>query len=763
MKIGSNLALCSNRRIVLSAFLLCLAIFTGIFNCTGQVPSIRPKVGLALSGGGACGLAHIGVLKVMEEEGLRPDYITGVSMGSLIGAFYSAGYSADSLEKLCRQIDWNLIVSNRIPLNKIIFMEKDHFYNSILSVPLTFKKLKLPSGLINGQQLENFLSYSLWNVADISDFSKLPIPFMCVATDLITCSKAELRKGYLPDAVRASSAVPYIFTPIKIDSMLLVDGGVIRNFAAEEVKKMGADIVIGSYTGSKYRSEDELGSVTAIMIQLGFYPSINDFRSQVKLVNYMIEPMTDDISPTSFESFDTLIMRGYRAALPFRHIFRSLADSLNRLGPASQPIPLSNSKYYTFDTIRIVGNKIYPESQIKGVLDISPGKPVGREVLSEKIDLLYGKNWFEKIKYRIVPEKDKLVLEIDCTDKPKAMLYGSVHYDNALGAGLLMGLSIKDPLTRGSQVEINSFIGQQYRFSFSYIQFIDRNQKYSITGDLYADNTYIQELDFENEAVGTYSRNFSAGVALNRRLGLNNVVRLSAQLENLGYARDQAVGEGKEKFKNNYASAELSYRYNSLNTKYFPDNGIKAELSAKSSKLLLAKHLTDTTYVLYDNNDGSTGASRVFYTFHGSLDQYFTLYKKWTFCVGGEFLFITSSDSISEMNNNFFLGGIESLNARSIPAVGFAPMEIPVTRMAEVHLDINYNLTEKVHFTLMTGINAIKESTGSKEILPLPGIGLGAGYLSVIGPVKIGMMYGFYKNEAYFKRLKGYISLGFNF
>jgi NTE family protein len=723
----------------------------------------RPKVGLALSGGGADGLAHIGVLKVMEEEGLRPDYITGVSMGSLIGAFYSAGFSADSLEKLCRNIDWNLIVSNKTPLSKIIFMEKDHFYNSIISVPLTSKKLKLPSGLINGQQLENFLSYSLWNVADINDFSKLPIPFMCVATDLITCSKAELWTGYLPDAVRASSAVPYIFTPLKIDTMLLVDGGVIRNFAAEEIKKMGADIVIGSYTGSKYRSENELGTVTEIMIQLGFFPSINDFRNQTKLVNYMIEPRTDDISPTSFESFDTLIMRGYRAALPFRHIFRSLADSLNRLGQANQVNPIAGPKIYIFDTIRIKGNKIYSESQIKGVLDISPGKPVDRNMLSEKIDLLYGKNWFEKVKYRIVPEKGSLVLEIDCTEKPRAMLYSSVHYDNALRAGLLVGLSVKDPLIKNSQIEVNSYIGEQYKIGFSYIQFIDRNQKYSLSADIFADNTFIQELDFESVTKSAYSRNFYSWVALNRILGLKSILSLSANLESLGYVRDMTKGTGKEKYKNNYIAAELKYRYNTLNTKYFPEKGIKADISVKASKLFLSKHQTDTTYVLYDNGDAATGSSKPFYTLHGSFDQYFTYFKKWTLVVGGEILYITSSDSISEMHNNYFLGGIDSYNLRSIPAIGFAPFEIPVNRMAALHLDIDYNLTDKVHFALMTGINAIKESAGNQEILLLPGVGLGAGYLSVIGPVKAGMMYGFYRNEEYFKRFKAFISLGYNF
>jgi hypothetical protein len=250
---------------------------------------------------------------------------------------------------------------------------------------------------------------------------------------------------------------------------------------------------------------------------------------------------------------------------------------------------------------------------------------------------------------------------------------------------------------------------------------------------------------------------------LNRILGLNNMISLSARIEDLGYARDKNAGDGREKFKYNYASSKLSYSCNTLNTRYFPKKGTRAELSVEASKLLSSKYQSDTVYVIYDNSDLSTGSSKLFYTFHGSFDKYFTKYRKWTLCAGGEFLFVTSSDSISEMNNYFFLGGIESVSPRSIKAVGYHPLETPVNRMAGIHLDIDYEVFEKVHLTLLTGITAIKEMNGMKEISLLPGIGLGAGYLSVIGPVKAGLMYGFYKNANYFNRFTGYISVGFNF
>ena len=195
------------------------------------------------------------------------------------------------------------------------------------------RKVKLPSGLINGQQIEKALSHFTWPAADINDFSKMPIPFLCIGTDLISTGKVVLKSGYLADAIRASMAVPSIFTPMKIDTAILIDGGFVRNIAVSELREMGADIVIGSYTGFHRFNEPELQSVTGVLKQLGFFNSINDYARQKKLIDILIEPDVRDFSSTVFTNSDSIINRGYIAALPFREKFRKLADSLDRLGP----------------------------------------------------------------------------------------------------------------------------------------------------------------------------------------------------------------------------------------------------------------------------------------------------------------------------------------------------------------------------------------------------------------------------------------------
>jgi NTE family protein len=545
--------------------------------------------------------------------------------------------------------------------------------------------------------------------------------------------------------------------------MLLIDGGVLRNIAVNEAWNMGSDIVIGSYTGSRYSKKHELESITDVLTQLGFSSSINDFREQINHLDYLIEPYTDDIEPTSFESYDTLIMRGYKAAGKFRKEFRKLADSVNT-GIDHLPLePVAEAKYYIIDSIAVNGNKIYSDAQITGVLDISNDDLLGREKITEKIDLLYGKAWFDKVKYRIVPENGKNKLEIDCIEKPRAVLFGSFHYDNAVKAGMILGLSMRDPLLRNSHIEVNSMIGEFYRLKMNYIQFIDRNQKYNLSADFYTDNTLIPKMDLYGETKNVLSKNVLHGLSLHRRLGLNNMAGASARLENITFSRDRTAEPGRKKFKYSVASADLSWHVNTLNSKHFPNRGSKADLSFTASKLLSSKQITDTTIILYAKGDDKYPPSEFLYTIRGDFYRYFTSYKKWTFCVAGELLYTTSADTLSGLANLYFAGGIEPANHRAIPVVGFHPMQLQTNRMASIRLEIDYEVIEKLHLTIMAGATALNEKNNGSSSTILPGVCIGAGYLSVIGPIKAGIMYGFSKNEQYFNSLKGYISAGYNF
>lgn len=742
--------------------LLCMFVLTGTSDIFAQNDQKRPRVGLVLSGGGAHGIAHLGVIKVMEEAGLRPDMITGVSMGSIIGGMYSLGYSADSLHKMFKTINWKLILSNKIPQNKVIFLEKDHFSNSVISLPLSSRRVVLPSGLINGQQAENMLSFFTWPAADINDFSKLPIPFLCVATDIVNYKKIDIKTGYLPDAIRASFSVPSIFTPLRIDNMMLLDGGLIRNFAATEARDMGADIIIGSYVGFNGYKEDKLLSVSGIMEQIAMFRSLDDFEDEKKIVDVLIRPNTDKLSIFQFENVDSLFERGYQAALPFKPYFRKLADSLNKIGPQKPLEQILDKKSYTFEKVEIKGNKTYSEEQISGVLDIKAGQKVDKYMLTDRIELLYGKAWFDKVKYRVVSRNDSLILVIDCIEKPAAMLYGAVHYDNTLQSGLVVEFSVKNLLTPRSIINLGARIGQYFRIDLSSLQFIDRNQVFGLSANFSADNTMYPLLELKGEKGEVISRNFTPGLSLNKRIGLNNLMSLSLNFENQNLILHYISDLNLKSYSYNYISAYYDYKMNSLDTRNFPNKGSVLNITAGTSKLLSSEIKTDTYNFDFSPEHQGEFLFNRFYSIHGSFDHFFSTQGNLTFSVGGDVLYTSKSDSLIKRNNFFLLGGIESSNKRAIPMVGFQSNEIPVKNLAGFRASVDLELLEDFHLNFMANIFAIQEAGRNHGFSLLSGVGIGAGYMSIIGPIKIGMMYGNYKNEVYFNKFKGYISIGFN-
>lgn len=730
----------------------------------GQSPPLKshPSVGLVLSGGAAHGIAHIGVLKVMEEAGLRPDCITGVSMGALIGGLYATGYSADSIWHLLENTDWDHVFSNTIPENKVIFPEKANYNNSIASFPVSTRKITLPQGLINGQAAENALSYYLWQAALVKDFSELPIPFLCVATDLISYKKVILRSGYLPDAIRASVTVPTIFTLFKMDTLLLADGGILRNFAAGEARDMGADIIIGSYTGFSAFNGNELGNVSGIMRQITLFRSLEDYRSQTNIINYRIEPQVQDLPLTGFNNTDLLVMRGYQEAAPYREIFRKLADSIKALRVEEHVSTLPKNPKYRFDRIIITGNKRYTDEQISGVLAISPGEITGKERITEAIELLYGKMWFEKVKYRIIPRHDSLLLELDCIEKPPAILDGAIYYDNSVRSGIKLCLSVKNLITKRSVINIRSMIGQYLKFDFSALQYVDRNEKFGVSVDLKSDKTPVPMLHiFDKDGLVT-SRNFTGGFSLSNRIGLNHQMDASIMYDYRGLLPRFGNEHLIKSITYNYLTTSFSYRANTLDEKYFPGKGTDLTMTFSSSSFLSVNtkfpsgtdDQSDVPVFIFPKNR--------FYTINARLMQYFSLSKKVTVGTGGCFVWVSDCDSVLAHNNFFLLGGAFSTSKRTISAAGLHPNQIAVRQAGVINLKSDIRLSNDLHLEIMADGVAYQEAGRNYNIKMMIGAGTGIGYMSALGPVRTGVMFTTGK-DIFFSKIKAYFSFGYNF
>ena len=271
----------------------------------------RPRIGLALSGGAAHGLAHIGVIKYLEELGIKVDYITGTSMGSIVGGLYALGYDANRLELIASSQNWRKLLLSTEALNEVAFSEK--FYHNKFPLELNYesKSLSLPKGFLAGQKLDMLISKWYSPALGIRDFNDLPIPFKCFAVDIESGEIVSLQEGNLARAIRASMAIPSVFPPVELDGRLLVDGGLIRNFPVTDNFEMGADIVIGVYAGFQLEEKEKLKSLVEILRQSSHLLSVKDSDAQKEAASILIEPQTKDIDSFSFGDYEELIRRGY--------------------------------------------------------------------------------------------------------------------------------------------------------------------------------------------------------------------------------------------------------------------------------------------------------------------------------------------------------------------------------------------------------------------------------------------------------------------
>jgi NTE family protein len=277
--------------------------------------SERPSIGIALSGGSALGLAHIGVLRYFEERHIPVDKVGGTSMGGLVGGLYAVGKDSSQIETLAQQADWNALLNPSPPFADQPIVDKQKWNRTFGSLTLRFgKRFALPTGLNPGESLSLFLSRSTLGYSDVSDFDQLPTPFRCVATDLVSGESVVLSKGSLPTAMRATMSLPGIFTPVKINDMVLVDGGVLENTPVEAVRSMGADVVIAVVLETSRPNPEQIKSLADVMRQtITLAIAKNQQESETK-ADLVISVATRRFSANDYPRWKEIIDAGYAAA-----------------------------------------------------------------------------------------------------------------------------------------------------------------------------------------------------------------------------------------------------------------------------------------------------------------------------------------------------------------------------------------------------------------------------------------------------------------
>ena len=470
----------------------------------------RPKVGIVLGGGGAKGAAHIGVLKYIEEIGLPVDYIVGTSMGSIIGGLYALGYSPEELQKLIAGMDWSKYMSNDVNRRDISSADKNRRSTYLVSIPFNSGELidkikskrieqdkgdgipaseavpsvadaqtssfigSLPSSFVSGDDLLNLFNSLCIGYQDPIDFNELPIPFACVATNITTGDPVVIREGKFPEAIRASMAIPGVFSPVTIDGQRLVDGGLVNNFPADICREMGADIIIGIEVARGMIDDvNQLQSLPQLISQLKNIMIRGNNEQNRKLCNLYIHPEVNDFGTLSFttEAIDTIVQRGYQHATAYREQLLSIKRQLEPYGATKKILHAPKARYITGDTLQLktitmgnVNDKEFSWLLRKSRLKLS--QPIPSSDLDRAINIFKGTGYFSSIQYWLTPvaepgtgEDDHFNLRFQFVRSEPHSLSLGFNYNSEESAALIVTLGIGQNRFSGWRYNLTGRVG----------------------------------------------------------------------------------------------------------------------------------------------------------------------------------------------------------------------------------------------------------------------------------------------------------------
>lgn len=556
----------------------------------GQPQSTRQpyRVGLVLSGGGAKGYAHVGVLKVLEEAGVRIDYIGGASMGAIVGGLYASGWSAAQLDSILKATDMAALLEDKIPREVTPIFEKFNGEKYPFSLSVKDGKVGLPLAYSDGQFVYNLLSQLTAKTCYTDDFSQLPIPFFCTGTDVSTGESITLDHGNLALCMRASGAFPGLLTPVEINYRLLSDGGIVNNFPAKEVKERGMDLVIGVNVEEGLLGRNELNSLEKLITQIGSFQMNERSEEQLPYCDVLICPDVVGVGLTDFELADTLMKRGERSA---RELWDVLTDIAKRqkasLPPPNRPqVPSVNP--WKFDTVCVAKN---PKINAQAVLRNFPKELPG--LLEEKdfyrgITNMYGSGAYQFINYQFFKTEDgQYGLNLSPQIRPgyDRRFRAGLHYDNEYKSSVLLNATALDLLAKNSVTSLDLILGDKFRYNLYY--YLDRGAKtdYGFNSRLnynnlrfrlpqpllLPDSSIISSLDFN-------FLDFSNEAYAHLIAGSDHAFGISGEIKYYKFSTTQVKGniESTPFFdeKGLYLTAATFFKKDTRDRRYFPRQGV---------------------------------------------------------------------------------------------------------------------------------------------------------------------------------------------
>jgi NTE family protein len=718
------------------------------------------KVGLVLSGGGAKGMAHIGALKVIEESGVRIDYIGGTSTGAIIGGLYAAGYSPVQIDSIFKDVNFSELIQDDLPRSTKTFFEKYESERYALTLPFNNFKISLPSSISKGQNMYNMFSKLTSHVNDIEDFNELPIPFFCIATNIESGKETLLNKGYLPIAISASSALPTLFNPVKLGDSLYVDGGITNNYPIDRVRAMGADVIIGIDVQDSLKTRENLKTAIEILGQIGNYESIEVMKEKRNKTDIYIHPNINDYTVVSFDEKNEIIESGLKEALLFKNELIALAAQQKKTPKKKVVFHLNDSLFIT--GVRIQGNKQYTRSYILGKLKLKIPSKTTYKKLSEGVNNLSATENFKKINYRFFKdEKGELIVKFDVIEsEDKTSLRLSLHYDDLYKTAVLVNITRKRLFTNNDITSFDFIVGDNLRYNFDY--FIDKGYYWSIGfNSNYNDFTKNVFIDFirlngvipnDNEV---NSLSFEYGELTNQiflQTFFKKTYLLGVGVEQKWkeyLSKTIGIDENNELrtvFDNtNYLSAFGYVTFDSFDNKFFPTKGFYLR--------------GDFNFNFYAN--GTNKNFNEFSIIKTQIGYAQTIFKNFSALLEAAVGVKIGGDETKSFD--FFVGGYgykESSNL--VPLYGYKDLSLRGNTYLKATITLDYNIYKKGHINIAANIANVGDDLFDTQQwidgIDYSGYAFGLGWDTFLGPIEAKYSY-----SPEIEDSAWYVSIGYRF
>ncbi|MFA6895107.1 MAG: patatin-like phospholipase family protein [Bacteroidales bacterium] len=739
----------------------------------------RPKVGVVLSGGGAKGVSHIGALKVLEENHIPIDYIVGTSMGSIVGGLYAIGYSATELDSLVRAQDWSVVMSDKIPRSEASFEDKKYGEKFVLKIPFgkdSFgekSKIKndnlfvsgdilsnFPMSIISGQNIYNLFTRLSVGYQDSMDFNQMPIPFACVAVDLLSRKEVIFRSGVFVQAIRSSMAIPGVFDPVRLNGMVLVDGGVKNNFPVDVARKMGADIIIGIKMKEpkvKVKTVESIGDVFNELMGMLMDEKI---QKAVEMTDVLITPDVEGYGTMSFDkqSIAVLIKNGEVAARekePELVRLKKYLDEQEKLannvfvGPEYKRPKYKKAIHLDQDSITLASVSYKGISHADGELllkksKLKAGNRVTGKDIDEAISMLYSTSAFSSVTYALLGKESPYDMELEFKKGQSNQLGLGFRFDSEEIAALWLNISLNNMRLFGSQVGLTAKLSYNSLFKIDYAYAfktqLQVNTSYTFkTSDLNIFDTGLtyNNISFYHHALDV---NFSS-----RKLKTINT-KAGMKFENFNYRSTIPVSGIPSVYdpstdRNNFVSVYGSAKIDKLDDSSFPNSGFS--LSAD--------------YSYYFN-----WFAPEYYPF-GALKFNFL----WAISLTDRLVMIPSLHNRSLIGGNVpvsymnIMGGYEAgrYMDHQIAFMGFNYSYAFRNILSTAVLDARYRFGDNNY--VFASINYATDNEGLLDFFQRKGIWgarLGYSYNSIIGPLSFNLHW-----SNYTSKLGAYLSLGYSF